>query len=224
MKKCRPLSVCAKIASPGRKVAYSAAAAATVVAGAGEAEAVLVYSGVQDISVNLGFSQSINLDGDAFNDIQLRNSVYFGGNYQGATVLFGPGKIVGFTSGNAYVSALSAGAAIDSSSVGPTFFGSLAYGANNPNAQFNSAANTFIGLSFPSGGDTLYGWVRVSIDNAAGSFVIHDWAYTDSPDGILAGQTVAAIPEAATLGFFAAGAIGLTAMRRRRTQNEETAA
>ena len=75
--------------------------------------------------------------------------------------------------------ALSSGATIDSTTVGPSFTGSMAYGANNPNAQFNSVSGAFVGLSFPNGPDTFYGWVRVDVDNAAGRFTIADWAYED---------------------------------------------
>ena len=93
----------------------------------------------------------------------------------------------------------------------------------NPNAQFNSVSNAFIGLSFPSGSDTYFGWVRVAIDNAAGTFVIKDWAYNDLTEppatgvtqaitgpGIQAGDTGDGfVPEPGTLGLLAAGAAGL---------------
>lgn len=219
MKKCSPLSVCAKIASPGRKAAYSAAAAATVVAG--DAQAVLVYSGIQDTSISQFSSLVVDLDGNSSTDVRLKNYV-FGGNYQGAVIT--GGTVVGFTGTFAYATALGAGALIDATTTASGLnFVSMAYG-NNPQSQFDSTppGGSYLGFSFA--GSSLYGWIRVSIDNAAGTFVVHDWAYTDSPDGILAGQTVAAIPEAATLGFFAAGAVGLTAMRRRRSQNDESAA
>jgi hypothetical protein len=68
-------------------------------------------------------------------------------------------------------------------------------------------------LAFPIGGVNHYGWVRVDINNAAGTFVVRDWAYEDSPGvGIPAG----AIPEPGTLGMLAAGAVGVAALRRRR--------
>ncbi|TWT77115.1 PEP-CTERM motif protein [Posidoniimonas polymericola] len=195
-----------------KRVAYSAAAGAAALA-ATTADAQISYSGVQDLAIGQFSSQSLNIDGDAYNDILLKNYVFGGGNYQGATVAYAPGQLVGFTTGLTYATALSAGDPIDGSTVGPSFFGGLAYGAVNPDAQFNNATDAYIGLSFPSGPDTYYGWIRVTIDNAAGTFVVNDWAYnTVSGAGIAAGQT----PEPGTLGLLAAGAAGLAAARRRR--------
>ncbi len=75
----------------------------------------------------------------------------------------------------------------------------MAYGPINPSAQFNNADGAFIGLSFPIGGDQPenlhYGWVRVTIDNVAGTFVINDWAYNDEPGAaIMAGEVAQPIP------------------------------
>ena len=195
----------------GLRVAYVAAAGA--VAAAGTAHAGIVYSGEQNLSISQFSALNLNLDGDAYGDVLLKNYVFGGGNYQGATVSFAPGKLVSFSSnGRSYVSALDAGFVIGSSSVGPSFFGSMAYGSANPNAQFNTASNKFIGLSFASGSNTLYGWVRVSVNNAAGTFVVHDWAYDSTGAGIAAGT----IPAPGTLGLLAVGASGLGLLRGRK--------
>lgn len=193
------------------RLAYVAAAGA--VAAAGSAHAGIIYSGQQDISINQFSALNLNLDGDAYGDLLLKNYVFGGGNYQGATVNFFPGKLVSFNVGGfAYVSALSAGFTIDASSVGPSFYGSMAYGGANPNAQFNTASNSLIGLSFAGASGTLYGWVRVSVNNAAGTFVVHDWAYESTGAGIAAG----AIPAPGTLGLLAVGASGLGLLRGRK--------
>ena len=95
---------------------------------------------------------------------------------------------------------------------GPAFF-SMAYGTINPSAEFNNADGAFLGLEFPINATSHFGWIRVTIDNATGTFVINDWAYNDVPGvGINAG----AIPEPSTLGLLAAGAAGVASMRRRR--------
>jgi hypothetical protein len=195
-----------------RRVAYSLAAGAAAGAAA-EAHAAIVYSGPQNINVAQSASQNIDLNLDGVHDIKLENYVFGGGNYQGALVSYVPGKLVGFNSGLSYVSALSAGATIDGSTVGPGF-GSMAYGTHNPNAQFNNVTGAFIGLGFPAGANTLYGWVRVDVNNSAGTLKIEDWAYESQPGiGIKAG---AGVPEPGTLGLLAAGGAGLLALRRKR--------
>ena len=174
-----------------RRVAYSLAAGATVALVSSDADAQIVWSTAQDISINQFSSQTLNLDGDVYYDLKLKNYVFGGGNYQGAYVIYGPGKTVGFRPGGiAYASALTVGDLIDASTSENGFATtSLAYGAQNPNAQFQSIANAYLGLGFPISGEIHYGWVRVSIDNLAGSFVIHDWAYNITPGiGIAAGQ------------------------------------
>lgn len=196
--------------SSARSYALAAGAAA---ASALAANADIVYSGAQDLSVNQFSALNLNLDGDAYGDVLLKNYVFGFGNYQGASVNFFPGKLVGFTAnGLAYVSALSAGATIDASTAGPNFFGSLAYGGTNPNAQFTNADNKFIGLSFASGANLYYGWIRVSIDNASGTFVVRDWAYENSGAGIAAG----AVPAPGALALLAVGARGLGLLRGRK--------
>lgn len=196
-----------------RRAAYSLAAGAA--AGmAGTADAQIVYSGVQDLAIAQFSSQNLNLDGDAYNDILLKNYVFLGGNYQGAYVNFAPGKVVGFFSGFGYASALSEGDLIDASTTaGGPFQSSMAYGGNNPNAEFNNVSGAFLGLEFPINATSHFGWVRVTIDNAAGTFVINDWAYNSVPgEGLRAGQ----VPEPTALGLLAAGAAGVAAMRRRK--------
>lgn len=196
-----------------RLTMYTLAAGAAASTGA-NAFGEVIYSGIQDINLARGNSLNIDLNQDAQNDLLLKNYIFFGGPYQGATVNFFPGKLVGFNSGLAYVSALSEGSIIGPANIGPTFFGSLAYGNANPNAQFNSAVDKFIGLSFPSGPDLFYGWVRVSINNGSGSFVIHDWAYES-----VSGAPITAVVPEPTLGLLATGAAGLLLVRRGRNAN-----
>jgi len=194
--------------------AYSLAAVAAAVA-VQSADAEVIYSGVQDISIAQFSALNLDIDLDGFGDLTLKNYVFFGGPYQGAAVNFSPGNLVSFfagPSGFAYASALSSGFVIDSASVGPSFFGSMAYGPANPNAQFNTASNKYLGLSFATGANLYYSWVRVSVNNAAGTFVVHDWAYENvSGTGITAGV----IPAPPTLGLLAAGAAGLGLLRGR---------
>lgn len=204
-----------------RRGAYSLAAGAAASLVAADASAVVVHSGPQNISVVPGTPVPINFDGNAFQDVSFSNISNFlgsGNSYQGGSVLSYPGKFVSFSSGITYVTALGNGALIDSSSSFAGFAASLAFGSSNPNAQFNTANGAFVGLTFPGGPNNYFGWVRVDIDNAAGSFVIRDWAYEDQPGvGI---TTPAAIPEPSSLAFLAAGAAGVGLMRRLRRSSK----
>ena len=111
-------------------MAYSLAAGAAASAAATETDASIVYSGSQNIAINQGFSLNLNLDGDGSGDILIKNYTFSGVHYQAVTVDFSPGKVVGFTNGsNHYVTALASGSSINSSSAGPTFYGTLAFGA-----------------------------------------------------------------------------------------------
>lgn len=188
-----------KIRSPGetansrvasRRAGYSLAAAAAALGfGGANVEAAVLYSGPQDISVDLTKFQALKINGDEYVDLKLENYNFVNGKYQGAFAPFSPGGIVGFAqSGINYASALAVGTLVDQNSdLRPEV--SLAYGTRNPNAQFNTAANAYIGFGFPIGTDNYYGWLRLSINNAAGTFVIHDWAYeSELGKGIRVGE------------------------------------
>lgn len=169
------------------RAAYSAAASAAILGS--DASAVVVYSGVQDLAIDQANSINLNLDNDVFNDVLLKNYIFYGVNYQGATVNYAPGRLVGFNTGVVYATSLVEGDLIDPSTASDFFFGSMAYGELNPAAEFNNAQGAFLGVSFPTADRLHHGWVRVTIDNAAGTFVINDWAFeTKSNVGILAGE------------------------------------
>ncbi len=200
------------VSTAQKRIAYTVAASAAAGAMASSADAEVIYSGVQDLSVAQFTATDLDIDGDGTGDVLLKNYV-FGGNYQGLTVNYFPGKAAGFTTGLNYTSALAEGTLIDAAATASgNFAQSMAY-ANNPDSQFDNATNAYIGLEFPISGPNHFGWIRVSIDNAAGTFVIHDWGYESTPGvGIEAGAT----PEPGTLGMLAAGAAGLACMRRRK--------
>lgn len=168
----------ADTASLRRRAGYALAAGVAAAGTTTEADAAVFYSGLQEISIGQGFKQNLQINDDEYNDLVLRNYVFSNGNYQGGTVPFEPGAVAGFSmNGLNYATALNAGEVIDQSTLGGFAF-SLALGTANPNAQFKNAVNKYIGFAFPIGQtDLYYAWVRVSIDNAAGTFVIHDWAW-----------------------------------------------
>lgn len=277
-----------------RRISYALAAGAVAAGAATEVRAAIVYSGLENLAIEHGKSQLLRLDEDNRDDMRLENFVFTPGgvatNYQGVFLPFSPARLVGkFVNNLSYASALDAGFEVNASNV-TEFDASLAYGNRNPNAEFNQADSKYIGFRFPKFPDPFdpsirenhYAWVRVSINNAAGTFVIHDWAYeseVDVPivtgdrgaagdfnedghvdaadytiwrdalgsDHILAGHgdenggsrnvvdnddytlwkanfgyggggavTTTAAPEPGSLGLLAAGALGVTLLRRRR--------
>jgi hypothetical protein len=161
-----------------RRARYALAAGVAAAATANEASSAVFYSGLQEISVDQGFRQNLKINEDEYDDIVLRNYVFTNGNYQGGTIPFAPGAVSGFSmNGLNYATALNAGEVIDQSTLGGFAF-SLALGNANPNAQFKNAVNKYIGFAFPIGPtDLYYAWMRVSIDNAAGTFTVHDWSW-----------------------------------------------
>lgn len=208
-----------KSASLKRRAAYSLAAGVAVAGVASDADAIVVYSGLKNIPVNQFSAYSFDIDNNTFNDIKLKNYV-FGTNYQSVSTLFAPGKVVGF--GNSplhyYATALGVGSPINNGALGPQFYGTLAYGNPNPNpnAQFKNVTDAYIGFSFPDAVNTYFGWMRVDVNNAAGTLLVKDWAYETQPGiGIAAGA-----PEPGSLGLLAAGAAGVLALRRKRAQQE----
>ncbi|MCA9260504.1 MAG: hypothetical protein KDA61_14930, partial [Planctomycetales bacterium] len=113
-------------ASVRRSAAYTMAAVAAT--GVDVASAEIIYFAEQNIEISQGQSQDLKIDDDVYNDVLLKNYVFLGGNYQGATVNFLPGKVMGFQSnGVAYVSRLEDGDPINAAAMGPTFYGSMAY-------------------------------------------------------------------------------------------------
>ncbi|MEM6799420.1 MAG: PEP-CTERM sorting domain-containing protein [Planctomycetota bacterium] len=196
-----------QVSKVARRVAYSVAAAAAGSA-ASDALAVPFYSGVMDTNIAPTTANTVDIDLDGNFDILLKNYVFGGGPYQGATINFGPGRFVAEQNGFVYANKLNAGDIIDDTTIAPAFtgppatnyaFASLSYGAYNPNAEFTGVApdtevTGFLGFAFPIGGaleeNLHYGWMRVTIDNSQGIFVINDWAYnTIAGVGIEAGDT-----------------------------------
>ena len=187
-----------------RRIAYALAAgsAATVAA---DAEAVVVYSGIENFNIEQRNYLPLLINADTVPDIYLRNYIdpYAGleGNFQGAFLGFAPGRLVATRANDlGYVRALETGFTVDSSSVNSDVFtASMAFEGNHPNAEFNDVTNAYIGFSFPDipvlpppppeDRPLLFAWARVSVNNLEGTFVVHDWAYESEPGvGIVTGD------------------------------------
>ena len=87
-----------------RQAAYSLAAGAAAFGLTSSADAAIQYSGVQNLDIAQGTATNLDIDGNTTGDVLLKNYIFTGGNYQGATVNFFPGQLVGFNSGLNYVS------------------------------------------------------------------------------------------------------------------------
>ncbi|MEM6334435.1 MAG: hypothetical protein AAF823_13955 [Planctomycetota bacterium] len=173
-----------------RLAAYSIAAATGAVV-APQASANIVEVVGAGIDILNGGSLSWDVDQDGNYDILLKNySNAFGSyyNYMGAFVRYAPGALVTFNAGLEYVTALSAGDTIDSTTIG-SFIGGMAF-QNNPNSQFDNVQDAFMGFAFPINGVNHYGWAKVDINAAAGTFFLEEWAFQAQPGvGIEAGET-----------------------------------
>lgn len=196
------------------KTAYKVAAGAAAAAlGGADASAEIQYLNI-GVSISPENYQTVEINGadpNGYNpnpvpwDIQLKNYYFTQGQtgpYQGIFLRYYPSRFVGFfTNGLHYVSALTAGTYIDSSDVGNGFQGVLAFGAN-PNSEFDDVEDAYFGFSFaedpnlsPPSRQTLMGWMRVTIDNANGVFIVKDAAFQDDPNlGITIGDTGALTP------------------------------
>ncbi|QDT75644.1 hypothetical protein [Lacipirellula limnantheis] len=145
------------------------------------AEAAIHYY-VGYIEVALGSEQPINVnfEGDGYDDIVLQNDVANGNVFQSLYIPYSPGKVAGFSAGDDYISDLPRGAAVNATTIGSLWQGTLAHGALAPASQFNDVTDAFIGFAFPIGPTNLYyGWLRLDVDNAAGTMLLKDWAYED---------------------------------------------
>ncbi len=67
------------------------------------------------------------------------------------------------------------------------------------------------------GSSPHFGWVRLSVDDQLG-VVLHDFAIESEPDTAIAAGA-GTIPEPGSLGLLALGAVGLAALRKRRSRS-----
>lgn len=93
--------------------------------------------------------------------------------------------------------------------------------------QWTSGKSAFAAFDFKTnttaGADTDYGWIRLVYDDgpndgAPDSITAIDWAYGANGTPITTGETPTPEPSAAALSLLASGAMGIIALRRRRSQ------
>lgn len=250
----------------GRGFGACAGYAAAVGAGmamAGGADAAIVYSGVQNLSVHIDpawqaaqlssgrvATLPIDLNGDGQADVLMSHSVNvgkrMGRTYYQEGGFFKPRNGAGIMNTANSNSNLAAGRLIGP---GEQFghFGAFKSGfwragsssVSNPGGNFSFNVPGLVGFRLGNGD---YGWIRLRFDDAGlnqplktllgGSplqdghgfpdgMTVVDWAYDNSGAPIAAGDTGATpptVPEPSPLALLAAGAAGITALRRRKAK------
>ena len=221
MKSNRVRSKPASIAKT-RWVAYSAAGAATALAGSQSAEAAIHYSGRVNELFLVGDADSFKLDrpSDFF---RLSHTSYgYGANDKFAIFGIASAAFRGFSNRH-YVSKLSFGQGISMGHF-QKLSGFLVRNGN-PH-QWGIPGIGFIGFRFNNGAGVQYGWARIKMSGVPHyDFVLLDYAYADPGERLRAGQTSEnassdeQAPDQGSLGGLALGAVGLLAWRKSRSRS-----
>lgn len=182
--------------------AYSAMAGALIATGT-EADATIVYTDIDDVTVGIGDLLPLDVDGNGYVDFLIAAAENSAGNWTWGYVLGnlsaysygGPSNmIVGYTGAILpYGSALEAGDEIgpdndflsNSANVGflASVYSGITYG------QFPGTTDSYMGIMFDIDGSVHYGWVRLDAEVSPVSLTIKDMAYNDVADeAILAGS------------------------------------
>lgn len=216
------------------EIALYTAAAGSALALAPAAEASIIYSGIQDITVHRVTNGSAitvaDLNRDGVNDVQF---VIFSSTRADTAAMAGLHSGVSFVKYNASlgIAKFNASSANIGSKQNFGFLGTLryhthtaggaAYGAFNPAP--GASVTGFVGAQYTSAGKPHFGWLHLKLDvgsdGRTDDLTLIDWAFESVPGtSIHVGDPVypSSVPEPSTLGLLALGAAGLAALCRRR--------
>jgi len=211
------------------KLAAYAVASGAFVAAADQAEAGIIYSGVQDIAVGNQKTVDLNVNdtgplSDMVVDFKLRQTNVISGLFQTLTLSVipqGSNEVVLDVGG--FAAALNTGDLISSADTlggGTKVMASYKFKLStlqSSSGPWRGVDDKFLGLYFDIPGDgSHFGWARLNMTaNKSATATLVDWAYETIPDTpIIAG----AVPEPSSLslGFLALGAVGVAALVRSR--------
>lgn len=197
--------------------AYSAMAGAfALTSAAAGAQTDIIYTDIDDVTINIGEFTVLDIDGNGTIDYYFEVIENSAGNWSFARLF---GYLPTYSYGNAsnqfigyagaflpYGSALNEGSAIDS---GAGFYGYAGYGnvgflasiySGVTYGQFANQTDKYLGIRFDIDGSAHYGWIRMDATVGPVSLTIKDFAYREGADeGIEAGQTENEEPVGITL-------------------------
>ena len=206
-----------------RWVAYATVSATTAIVGSRSLEGAIHYSGL----VNETFPPD-RFKTHRFPLDQAGNYLFFERVFRYSNLA--AFSIAGMVSGRFrapnyyYVSKLASGQNVSAGSFHsglPNFHGIMARSINYAYAQWNDAGTGYIGFQFNNRSGVQYGWVRVKMAGLEGNpFKVLDYAYADPGEPIRTGQRSSDVkaPTKGSLGWPAAGAVGLLVWRKTRSQ------
>jgi len=216
-----------------RLAAYSAAAAAAI-AIAPAADAAIVYSGIQNLTVNTSNSHYIDINNDGSDDFYIAVSTY-------TSIGLSAAYIVSVTSGFGHIAEtihndparLPYGYTIQNTVTYPNYWTSsewntlngTVFGYTSSMGNFRNGAQGYIGVRF---GDptcrTAYGWIQYRGTGIATGTII-DWAYEDACGPIQAGYgaVAATVPTMGEWGMLALAGL-LSALSIKAINREEETA
>ena len=226
-----------------RWAAYAAAGAATALAGSNSAEAAIHYSGILNVPFqpHKDHVKTFPLDqaGDfiSFERAEIGNA-FFGATDVAYFRIFGIAAAsfqANRTSYRDFVYKLPRGQNISSGFFVPqpnypSDGGIMASGDAFFYSHWGDRGTGYVGFRFNNGAGYQYGWARVRISgHPENAFKLIDYAYADPGEPITAGQrssdekapeegsTDEHAPDEGSLGWLAAGAVGLIAWRKSRS-------
>jgi hypothetical protein len=210
-----------RTAGPERGWAVYAAAAGSALAMSGAADADIIYSGVQNVTVEEGgtLSALIDVDGGGA-DLKIFLNL---GIDKGSALVSGSNGAQLANVGIYFSARRFASGSTISSGAGFRTNSMFVLGENKKGSavgEWEFSTNGIAGFKLGSGN---FGWIRLHVENTDSDvypdrMTAIDWAYEDSGAAIAAGATgsAAPAPAPASLALLATGAVGVAAMRRRR--------